>query len=147
MKYPKLFLAGKVFETKNKSDQDLTIEVQKAFDDLFNGISKVKVDVKANQMGFEITVHRTYSPEAKYKPSINNEKSIYEGDANLLAGNINKEEISFGYMPWANLYAYYLAPEDFLMFWNRNARAKGFTKVKEIEFISSFDFVKATMHY
>lgn len=41
MKYPKLFLAGKVIETKNKSDQDLTIEVQKAFDDLFNGISKV----------------------------------------------------------------------------------------------------------
>lgn len=140
MKHPKLFIAGKVIDTK-VGTANMEIEAQKELDNLFGqGKSEVFIVLRnPNDKSWSIKIHRQYPQEEQYEVPTpmwaSGETEIYYKDAFILAGNIGKEVVNFGYMPFADSgYRYYLAESDFLYYWNHAAKELGFSKVKAVHF-------------
>lgn len=139
MKHPKLFVAGKVIDTK-AGVANMQIEAQKELDNLFGqGNSAVNIVHHPNDKSWSIKIYRQYPQEEQYEVPrpmwASGETEIYYRDAFILAGNIGKEVVNFGYMPFADSgYRYYLAESDFLFYWNHAAKELGFSKAKAVHF-------------
>lgn len=148
MKQIKLFIGGTVIST----DTDLLANAQKAIDEVLGKGSAVVSITRPNSKDWTIRIDRTYPDSEQYEvPAIkttSSESQIYFKDAFILAGNIGKEVINFGYMPFASYgYKYWLAENDFLYFWNEAAKKLGFTKLKGVSFVNDTDYFAVTMKY
>lgn len=152
MKKPKLLIASKVLESKSGAAQ-MQSEAQKQLDDLLDpGRVFIQIMEKPDEKAWLIKINREYPKKEHYEvPGImclNRETELYYRDAFLLAGNIGKEVVNFGYMPYADCgYHYYLAESDFLYHWNHAASKLGFSKVKSVKFTNDPHYFEVRMQF